>query len=202
MLSKRLIVCLDVRDRKVTKGVRFQGNVDVGDPISMAASYYRDGVDELVFYDITASQLSATSTTGETLKSDTYLGSNIEKTALENLEARKFRVYAKALGRPVFKYLLEKGLESKVEERHGRGAGNAVKGVGSLYNIFSERADLRSWQTLPAQIRITRLILTPGAYKFSLNNLNEENTAIEAIDFGEMNLKAGETKFIIYRTTR
>lgn len=55
MLSKRLIVCLDVRNRKVTKGVRFQGNVDVGDPVALAALYDRDGVDELVFYDITAS---------------------------------------------------------------------------------------------------------------------------------------------------
>lgn len=55
MLSKRLIVCLDVRDKKVTKGVKFQGNIDIGDPIEMAATYYADGVDELVFYDITAS---------------------------------------------------------------------------------------------------------------------------------------------------
>jgi len=55
MLSKRLIICLDVRDKKVTKGVKFQGNVDIGDPVEMAAQYYEDGVDELVFYDITAS---------------------------------------------------------------------------------------------------------------------------------------------------
>lgn len=55
MLSKRVIVCLDVRDRKTTKGVKFQGNVDIGDPVEMGAQYYRDGVDELVFYDITAS---------------------------------------------------------------------------------------------------------------------------------------------------
>ncbi|HLU48661.1 MAG TPA: imidazole glycerol phosphate synthase subunit HisF [Planctomycetota bacterium] len=55
MLSKRIIVCLDVRDRKTTKGVRFQGNVDIGDPVDMAAEYYAQGVDELVFYDITAS---------------------------------------------------------------------------------------------------------------------------------------------------
>lgn len=55
MLSKRLIVCLDVRDKKVTKGVKFKGNVDIGDPVEMAAEYYADGVDELVFYDITAS---------------------------------------------------------------------------------------------------------------------------------------------------
>lgn len=55
MLTKRLIICLDVRNRKVTKGVKFLGNTDLGDPVEMAAQYYRDGVDELVFYDIMAS---------------------------------------------------------------------------------------------------------------------------------------------------
>lgn len=55
MLSKRLIVCLDVRDGKTTKGVKFEGNVDVGDPVQMALEYSNEGCDELVFYDITAS---------------------------------------------------------------------------------------------------------------------------------------------------
>jgi len=55
MLQKRVIVCLDVKDGKTTKGVRFKGNREVGDPVEMAAEYYRQGVDELVFYDITAS---------------------------------------------------------------------------------------------------------------------------------------------------
>ena len=55
MLSKRLIVCLDVREGKVTKGVQFKGNVEVGEPVAMAEEYYHQGVDELVFYDITAS---------------------------------------------------------------------------------------------------------------------------------------------------
>lgn len=55
MLTKRLIICLDVRNRKVTKGVQFKGNVDIGDPVELGAKYSADGVDELVFYDITAS---------------------------------------------------------------------------------------------------------------------------------------------------
>jgi len=55
LFQKRIIVCLDVRDGKTTKGIRFKGNVDVGDPVEMAEQYYRQGVDELVFYDITAS---------------------------------------------------------------------------------------------------------------------------------------------------
>jgi cyclase len=55
MLSKRVIICLDVREGKTTKGIKFQGNVDVGDPVAMADGYYEQGVDELVFYDIGAS---------------------------------------------------------------------------------------------------------------------------------------------------
>jgi len=55
MLTKRIIPCLDIRNRKVTKGVRFKNNIDLGDPVEMAAAYYEDGCDELVFYDITAS---------------------------------------------------------------------------------------------------------------------------------------------------
>jgi cyclase len=55
MLEKRIIICLDVRDGKTTKGIKFKGNIDIGDPVEMAKQYYDEGVDELVFYDITAS---------------------------------------------------------------------------------------------------------------------------------------------------
>lgn len=55
MLSKRIIPCLDVRDGKLTKGIKFKGNVDIGDPVETARIYYEQGADEIVFYDITAS---------------------------------------------------------------------------------------------------------------------------------------------------
>ena len=55
MLTKRIIPCLDVRDGKTTKGIRFKNNIDIGDPVDMARFYYQEGADELVFYDITAS---------------------------------------------------------------------------------------------------------------------------------------------------
>jgi imidazole glycerol-phosphate synthase subunit HisF len=55
MLAKRIIPCLDVRAGRVTKGIKFLENVDVGDPVAMARYYYEQGADELVFYDITAS---------------------------------------------------------------------------------------------------------------------------------------------------
>ncbi|WP_242107313.1 imidazole glycerol phosphate synthase subunit HisF [Luteimonas aquatica] len=55
MLSRRIIPCLDVRDGRVVKGVRFRDHVDMGDIAELALRYRDQGADELVFYDIAAS---------------------------------------------------------------------------------------------------------------------------------------------------
>ena len=55
MLSRRVIACLDVRDGHLAKSVRFVDTKNIGDPVAKAREYYEDGLDELVFYDITAS---------------------------------------------------------------------------------------------------------------------------------------------------
>ena len=55
MLTRRIIPCLDVDRGRVIRGVKFSADKVVGDPIDMAAEYNRQGADELVFYDITAS---------------------------------------------------------------------------------------------------------------------------------------------------
>ncbi len=54
MLAKRIVPCLDVDAGRVVKGVRFQNLRDAGDPVELAARYDREGADELVFLDITA----------------------------------------------------------------------------------------------------------------------------------------------------
>lgn len=55
MLTRRIIPCLDVKNGRVVKGVTFVNHIDAGDPVALAALYDREGADELVFYDITAS---------------------------------------------------------------------------------------------------------------------------------------------------
>ena len=55
MLSRRIIPCLDVREGRVVKGVKFRDHVDMGDIVELATRYRDQGADELVFYDITAS---------------------------------------------------------------------------------------------------------------------------------------------------
>ena len=54
MLSKRIIACLDVRDGRVVKGVNFEGLREAGDPAALAARYNREGIDEVVILDVTA----------------------------------------------------------------------------------------------------------------------------------------------------
>ena len=55
MITKRIIPCLDVKDGKVVKGVNFSDLKDVSSPVELADFYSKNGADELVFYDITAS---------------------------------------------------------------------------------------------------------------------------------------------------
>jgi imidazole glycerol-phosphate synthase subunit HisF len=54
-VAVRVVACLDVHDGRVTKGVKFAGNIDVGEPLDLARKYDAEFIDELVFYDITAS---------------------------------------------------------------------------------------------------------------------------------------------------
>jgi cyclase len=55
MLAKRIIPCLDVKNGRNVRGVKFSADMDAGDPIELARRYDQEGADELVFYDITAS---------------------------------------------------------------------------------------------------------------------------------------------------
>src|SRR5215207_4185921 len=55
MLTRRVVVCLDVKGGRVVKGVQFVQLRDVGDPVELAAAYEREGADEIVFLDISAS---------------------------------------------------------------------------------------------------------------------------------------------------
>lgn len=54
MLTKRIIPCLDIKDGRTVKGINFVGLRDAGDPVELAATYAKEGADELVFLDITA----------------------------------------------------------------------------------------------------------------------------------------------------
>ena len=110
MLSKRLIACLDVRDGKLAKSVKFVNTKDIGDPVAKAREYYEDGLDELVFYDITASSdrrnimLDVVETVAEQVFIPLSVGGGIRSTAdatdLRLAGAEKINVNSAAVRRP------------------------------------------------------------------------------------------------------
>lgn len=127
---------------------------------------------------------------GVTYNENTELGEDIGAIAVKNLADRKIRVIAKSALRAGAKYVAERALEQRAEKNSGEGAAFLVKLAGSVYNIFSEQADLRCWQTLPGQIRIGRLLLKPGDYDLKAGNKNLEH----------LTLAAGEKRFFLFRT--
>lgn len=124
---------------------------------------------------------------GDVIESDLEIGENIEAIAMSNLKRRQKRVVAKALVRQAGKLFFERAQQRVLEEKHSKETSQWFGYFSSLYNLVSEQADLRSWQTLPAYIEISRLILDPGEYKLLIN----ENLIERVI------LKQGEVKFLL-----
>lgn len=109
-LTNRVIVCLDVRDGRVVKGVNFEGLRDVGDPVELAERYERDGADEVVFLDIgatheeRATMLDLARRTAERLFIPLTIGGGIrtidDMTAALRAGADKVGVNSAAVARP------------------------------------------------------------------------------------------------------
>ena len=108
----------------------------------------------------------------------------------------------KAIIRPVAKYAAERVVEEKIKDKWGNGAALGFDILSSIYNLTTERADLRSWQTLPAQIRIARLYLDPGEYNFYIQTYNENHQLLNKLNLGDATIKAGQKKFFLFRNYR
>jgi uncharacterized protein len=132
----------------------------------------------------------------------TEVGHNIEAVAPKVLENRRLAIFAKSVLRPAVKYAAERVLEDKIEDQYGRGAAVGFNILSSIYNVSTERADLRSWQTLPAQIRIGRLLLEPGEYEFFVQTYAEGPQSLNKVSLGKFDLSAGEKKFLLLRNFR
>lgn len=141
-------------------------------------------------YELKVQSFSAVSDEKITFQALTQKVDDISSIAVQNLENRRGRVLAKALTRSTGKYFLERTQEQMLRRRYNDQAADAFKYVSSIFNIASEQPDLRSWQTLPGEIRMSRLLLVPGRYEFFANKKL----------IGDILLKKGDKKFLIYRS--
>jgi len=154
------------------------------------------------YYAARAAIFSAKNKRNESFEVETQLGEDISAIAIKNLDDRKARFIAKEIVRSTGKYLIERKQGEVIQKRYGDTAGSVFKILGSLFNVFTSNADLRSWQTLPAEIRIARLVLEPGEYDLSAAGLNVQNQYSDRVDLGRVNVLAGEKRFFIIRSVR
>jgi len=156
------------------------------------------------FSEIVSSEFSAVVGGGVTppllaFTQPTEVGHNLETLAIKVLESRKTAILAKAVLRPAVKYAAERAIEHQIEDRNAAFFFNILS---TLFNLSTERADLRSWQTLPAQIRISRLLLDPGDYEFFVQTYTAGPRALNKVSVGKAVLAPGDKKFFVLRNFR
>ena len=123
---------------------------------------------------------------GET-RVDTVIVEDVVQVAQENLSDRQAWLVAKSAVRGV----LKRELSQRAEEEYGLGGRIA----GDLFTFLTERADLRSWRTLPDTWQAARLFVPPGAHRLTLDAIGGDS-----VDLGSFELEPGETMLVFARS--
>ncbi len=128
------------------------------------------------------------------------LAENINAIASASLKDRENRTDFKAIARVILKQIAARKIGETIGKNisDNRGSGNSIAGmlgniIGGAVANATERADIRAWNALPAEIYMTRLFVSPGEYDVSVERCGNIKNYIKKID-----IKAGETKFIFY----
>ncbi len=120
---------------------------------------------------------------------------NVENVARRNLADRIAWVTAKAMARSALKTVVVDQAAEEASDQHGEWAGVLVGVVGSLWNLASERADLRSWRTLPREIQVLRVPVEPGEHRVVLTTPGGGR-----VDLGPIDFQARRPVFVSART--
>jgi len=129
--------------------------------------------------------------TGTVLSARTELVEDINAITVKNLADRKTRYVIKAVARVAIKQIAVAAVANEIDDPVVRAL---AKFTGSVVASVTEIADTRSWRTLPGQIQFVRTFVPAGAYEASVRLCGSVR------DLGQVNLKAGETKFLLVET--
>ena len=150
---------------------------------------------------ISSSVVCASGTTGKPIyRSRSVLAEHIGRIAMKNLENRKARVKAKAIARATVKYVTGKAASDEIRKKHGDMAGLFADILTTAIAVATEQADLRCWRTLPAEIRVAKLMVEPGDYNITAECLGQRGGVVRRLDLGRYTLETGDKRFIIFHT--
>ena len=150
---------------------------------------------------VSSSIICASGTTGQPVyRCRSILAEHIGRIAMKNLENRRARVKAKAIARAAAKYVAGKAASDEVRKRQGDMAGLFADIFTTAIAVATERADLRCWRTLPAEVRVAKLMVRPGDYNVAAECLGQRGGVVRRISLGRYALEAGDKRFIIFHT--
>lgn len=130
---------------------------------------------------------------------ETELGVDIADVAERAAASARAWLVAKAALRPALKQFVLRQQKKNLEKRFGGDAGFVFALLASAYNLYSEQADLRAWESLPEQIRVARIFVDPGLYRMFLEGVDARGNGVRNMELGSYDLKAGETVYILRR---
>ena len=120
-----------------------------------------------------------------------------------DLQERMPGIYARMIARAVIKQVLNNTTRQAVKSTtNDENLGILAGMIFSAFSAATERADTRLWFTLPGEIRMTRMFVQPGKHAVVFKAFDGRGALIETKDFGEIEINAGERKYLHYRTGR
>ena len=132
----------------------------------------------------------------------TTLVSDISWAAKQTLKQNMSAIYMRMATRAVTKYILSVQAKHIAEKNGGDTMGTVVGSLFSILSNVSEKADTRSWFTLPAEIRMANLFLTPGVHDIKLLLFNADGQAIDEYVFENVKISKGKRTYLYHRTSK
>jgi hypothetical protein len=122
----------------------------------------------------------------------TELAEDVGAIARRGLGDRMPRILFRTILRGLGKYALTRGVENKMGELAGT--------LANLITAATEKADTRSWITLPNTIHVARLVLPPGTHDIAVDCYHADGELRETVSFADVSVGPGEIRFLSHRT--
>ncbi|MDC4224047.1 MAG: hypothetical protein MPW15_07400 [Candidatus Manganitrophus sp.] len=135
---------------------------------------------------------------GETLlKQKADVMEDITAIAKKNLEDRIARISSKAIARATTKYIAARTAKHQAKKKGGEGAEILTDFLTNVYSLATEQSDKRSWQTLPAKIRLARISLPPGEWEVRIAYYSDQGRLVEERPLSPLKIEKGKQQFLI-----
>jgi len=131
---------------------------------------------------------------------ETELMEDIASIAVMNLKNRINRIKAKAIARATAKYLAARQAYKAARREGGEMLGLLVKAASQAASWASEQADVRHWRSLPAEIRVGRILIPPGEYKGRIDFVDSNRAVVISKQIQNFTVKKREKNFFMFRT--